>query len=100
MNSSEERGRRPEPIGPGPGGNFRSAIFRAAGYFGFWLVLTDADSADVAAGLVAAVAATWASLRLMPAGAVEPASCQARQDSYCIFSPIDCCRNRRRIASA
>ena len=67
MNSSEERGRRPEPLGPGPGGNFRSAIFRAAGYFGFWLVLTDADSADVAAGLVAAVAATWASLRLMPA---------------------------------
>ena len=67
MNSSEERGRRPAPFGPGPGGNFRSAIFRAAGYFGFWLVLTDADSADVAAGLVAAVAATWASLRLMPA---------------------------------
>ena len=67
MNSSEERGRRPEPIGSAPDGNFRSAIFRAAGYFGFWLVLTDADSADVAAGLVAAVAATWASLRLMPA---------------------------------
>ena len=44
-----------------------SAISRAAGFFGFWLVLTGADAGDLAAGLVAAVAATWASLRLMPA---------------------------------
>jgi multicomponent Na+:H+ antiporter subunit E len=65
MNSSDERSRRAEPLGPS--GTLRSAISRAAGFFGFWLVLTDADSADLAAGLVAAVAATWASLRLMPA---------------------------------
>jgi multicomponent Na+:H+ antiporter subunit E len=44
-----------------------SAISRAAGFFGFWLVLTGAEAGDLAAGMVAAVAATWASLRLMPA---------------------------------
>ena len=49
----------------GPGA-FGSAISRATGFFGFWLVLTGADAGDVAAGLVATVAATWASLRLMP----------------------------------
>ena len=50
----------------GPGA-FGSAISRATGFFGFWLVLTGADAGDLAAGLVATVAATWASLRLMPA---------------------------------
>jgi multicomponent Na+:H+ antiporter subunit E len=50
----------------GPGA-FGSAISRAIGFFGFWLVLTGADAGDLAAGLVATVAATWASLRLMPA---------------------------------
>jgi multicomponent Na+:H+ antiporter subunit E len=45
----------------------RTAIFRAAGFFGFWLVLTSGEAADLAAGAVAAVAATWTSLRLMPA---------------------------------
>ena len=49
----------------GPGA-FGSAISRATGFFGFWLVLTGADAGDLAAGLVATVAATWASLRLMP----------------------------------
>ena len=48
-------------------GTVASAISRAAGFFAFWLVLTGADAGDLAAGLVAAVAATWASLRLMPA---------------------------------
>ena len=65
MNSSEEQSRRAELVnGPGTPG---SAISRAAGFFGFWLVLTGADAADLAAGSIAAVAATWASLRLMPA---------------------------------
>src|SRR5258708_24607736 len=66
MNSSEERNRRAEPPVDGPG-TLASAISRAAGFFGFWLVLTGADAGDLAAGLVAAIAATWASLRLMPA---------------------------------
>jgi multicomponent Na+:H+ antiporter subunit E len=66
MNSSEEQSRPAEPPVNGPS-TFGSAILRAAGLFGFWLVLTGADTGDLAAGLVAAVAATWASLRLMPA---------------------------------
>ena len=66
MNSSEQQSRPAEPPVDGPG-TLASAISRAAGFFCFWLLLTDADAGDLAAGLVAAVAATWASLRLMPA---------------------------------
>ncbi|MBR0819863.1 Na+/H+ antiporter subunit E [Bradyrhizobium liaoningense] len=66
MNSSEEQGRPAEPPVTGTG-ILGSAISRAAGFFAFWLALTDANSGDLAAGLAAAVAATWASLRLMPA---------------------------------
>jgi multicomponent Na+:H+ antiporter subunit E len=39
---------------------------RAAGLFGLWLILTGANPADLAAGVVAAAAATWVSLRLLP----------------------------------
>jgi multicomponent Na+:H+ antiporter subunit E len=67
MNSSEDGSRPAE--GPGIA---QSALSRGAGFFGFWLVLTGADSADLAAGLVAAVAATAASLRLMPAEQWNP----------------------------
>jgi multicomponent Na+:H+ antiporter subunit E len=66
MNSLQERSRRAVPLANGSS-TLGSAISRAVGFFGFWLVLTGADSADLAAGSVAAVAATWASLRLMPA---------------------------------
>ena len=66
MNSSEEQSRPAKAPVNGPGG-LGSAISRAAGFFGFWLVLTGADAGDLVAGLFAAVAATWASLRLMPA---------------------------------
>jgi multicomponent Na+:H+ antiporter subunit E len=66
MNSSAEQSRPAEPPVNGPG-SLGSAIPRAAGFFCFWLLLTGADAGDLAAGLVAAVAATWASLRLMPA---------------------------------
>ena len=66
MNSSEEQSRPAEPPVNGPS-TLGSAVSRAAGFFGFWLVLTGADAGDLAAGLFAAVAATWASLRLMPA---------------------------------
>ena len=66
MNSSEEQSRPAEPPVNSPG-TLGSTISRAAGFFGFWLVLTGADAGDLAAGLVAAVTATWASLRLMPA---------------------------------
>jgi multicomponent Na+:H+ antiporter subunit E len=66
MNSAEKQGRPAEPGVNGPG-TLGSAICRGVGFFCFWLVLTDADTGDLAAGLAAAVAATWASLRLMPA---------------------------------
>jgi multicomponent Na+:H+ antiporter subunit E len=66
MNSSTEQSRPAEPP-VSDRATLGSAISRAAAFFGFWLVLTGADAGDLAAGLVAAVAATWASLRLMPA---------------------------------
>ena len=49
---------------PGP---LASALSRGAVFFGLWLLLTNAASADLAPGLVTAVAASWISLRLMPA---------------------------------
>jgi multicomponent Na+:H+ antiporter subunit E len=67
MDPSAEQSGRAEPPESDLGGIFKSAISRAAGFFVFWLVLTDADSSDLAAGSVATAAATWASLRLMPA---------------------------------
>jgi multicomponent Na+:H+ antiporter subunit E len=66
VNSSGQGSRRAEPPATGSS-TAASSIFRAAGFFGFWLVLTDAESSDLAAGLAAALAATWASLHLMPA---------------------------------
>jgi hypothetical protein len=53
------------------GGLVRTAfppILRIVSFFGFWLTLTDAAPGDLAAGVVAAVAAAWASLRLLPRG--------------------------------
>ncbi len=65
MSASEEGSRRAESLLKGP--NVGSWISRAAGFFAFWLALTGGDLSDLAAGVVAAIAATWASLRLMPA---------------------------------
>ena len=48
-------------------GTVGSAMSRVIGFLCFWLVLTGAEPGDLVAGLIAAVAATWASLRLMPA---------------------------------
>jgi multicomponent Na+:H+ antiporter subunit E len=61
MNASEEQDRRADRAG-----TLGSAISRSIGFFCFWLVLTGADPSDLVAGLIAAVAATWVSLRLMP----------------------------------
>jgi len=59
----------------------RSALLRWAGLFGFWLLLSSPGGADgkgpvngaeigvdLAVGLLAAAAATWVSLRLLPPG--------------------------------
>ena len=44
----------------------RAAMTRGVGFFGLWLLLAGPEPADLAAGLFAAAAATWASLRLLP----------------------------------
>jgi multicomponent Na+:H+ antiporter subunit E len=46
----------------------RSAVARAVGLFVLWLILTAGNAADLVAGAVAALAATWASLLLLPPG--------------------------------
>ena len=45
----------------------RSAAFRAIAFLAAWLILTGADPAGLPAGTVAVVAATWTSLKLLPA---------------------------------
>jgi multicomponent Na+:H+ antiporter subunit E len=54
----------------------RPAVVRAVGFFTLWMVLAGGGPADLIAGTVAALAATWASLRLMPPGTsrVRPAA--------------------------
>ncbi len=46
---------------------WRSALLRAIGFSSLWLILSGADSRGLPAGAVAVVAATWTSLRLLPA---------------------------------
>ena len=45
---------------------------RAAGFLAFWTMLTGADRGDLPVGVIAAVAATWVSLRLLPPGPGRP----------------------------
>jgi multicomponent Na+:H+ antiporter subunit E len=44
----------------------RPAVMRAVGFLVVWIILTGDNPADLGAGAVAALAATWASLRLLP----------------------------------
>jgi multicomponent Na+:H+ antiporter subunit E len=55
--------KRPDDAPPAP---MRAAVVRATGFLGLWLVLSGVNLADLPAALVAVVAATWASLRLLP----------------------------------
>jgi multicomponent Na+:H+ antiporter subunit E len=52
-----------------PGGLLPAAVTRAAWFAALWLVLSGAKPAGLPAGAVAVVAATWTSLKLLPAGA-------------------------------
>jgi multicomponent Na+:H+ antiporter subunit E len=54
----------------------RPAVMRAMGFFLLWIMLSGDDPADLLAGVVAVVAATWASLRLLAPGTshVRPAA--------------------------
>lgn len=49
----------------------RIAAGRAALFLAFWLMIAGYDAADIPVGVITAVAATWASLRLMPATTVR-----------------------------
>jgi multicomponent Na+:H+ antiporter subunit E len=44
----------------------RSAVRRAVGFLGVWVVLSGYALVDLVPGVIAAVAATWVSLRLLP----------------------------------
>jgi multicomponent Na+:H+ antiporter subunit E len=44
------------------------STIRAAGFFGFWLILTPFSVTDILVGMLAAVVATRASLMLLPPG--------------------------------
>jgi multicomponent Na+:H+ antiporter subunit E len=49
-------------------GSLRVLLVRAGSTFVFWLSLAGANPRDVAAGALAAIVATWASLHLWPPG--------------------------------
>jgi multicomponent Na+:H+ antiporter subunit E len=49
-----------------------AAIWRLAMFFALWLILVGADPADLPAGIVAIVAATWTSLCLLRPGTSRP----------------------------
>ena len=44
------------------------AVSRSVAFIGLWLVLSGVEPADLPAGVLAVVAATWTSLRLLPPG--------------------------------
>jgi multicomponent Na+:H+ antiporter subunit E len=46
----------------------RNALPRVAGFFVFWLILCGTKPADLVVGALTAIAATWVSLLLLPAG--------------------------------
>ena len=46
----------------------RPAVARVIGFFVLWIMLIGGNPADLGTGAVAALAATWASLRLLPPG--------------------------------
>ena len=60
----------PGTVMSGPISPRRSAVLRAAAFFGFWLVLMQTvKAADLAFGACAAIGATWVSLHLSPPAA-------------------------------
>jgi multicomponent Na+:H+ antiporter subunit E len=46
----------------------RTVVVRGASLLAFWVALIGADAGDLVVGLITAAAATWVSLRLLPAG--------------------------------
>jgi len=50
------------------GNALRGSLPRFVGFFGFWLVLSGVKPVDLLVGALAAMAATWVSLRALPQG--------------------------------
>lgn len=48
------------------GNSMAAAASRGAGYFALWVLLIGIDPLDLGVGVIAAAAATWTSLRLLP----------------------------------
>jgi multicomponent Na+:H+ antiporter subunit E len=46
----------------------RGSLARTAGFLAFWVILSGLNPADLLVGALAAVIATWTSLRLLPPG--------------------------------
>jgi multicomponent Na+:H+ antiporter subunit E len=44
----------------------RGSLTRAAGFYAFWVILSGFNPADLLMGALAAILATWTSLRLLP----------------------------------
>jgi multicomponent Na+:H+ antiporter subunit E len=53
-------------------GRMVAAGLRGAGFLVFWLLLASFKSSDFPAAVIAVVAATWTSLRLLPPGGWQP----------------------------
>jgi multicomponent Na+:H+ antiporter subunit E len=51
-----------------PAFSIRAALARGAGFLAAWVVLIGTSPSDLAAGVLAAAAATWTSLALLPPG--------------------------------
>jgi multicomponent Na+:H+ antiporter subunit E len=51
-----------------PAFSVRAALARGTGFLALWVVLIGTSPSDLAAGVMAAAAATWASLALLPPG--------------------------------
>lgn len=66
MDPSEHADVAPEDANVTPTEMKQAASWRAVGLLCFWLALTGSDLAALPAGAIAAVAATWASMRLLP----------------------------------
>jgi multicomponent Na+:H+ antiporter subunit E len=57
-----------EAPGPASGASARVALCRGTGFLLLWVALIGTSASDLIAGVLAAAAATWASLALLPPG--------------------------------
>jgi multicomponent Na+:H+ antiporter subunit E len=82
MNSPREQGSRASAARPGAAvtrGALPPVVSRAAWFLALWIVLIGLDPFDLLAGVAAAAAATWTSLRLLsPGGARRSPAAMAR----------------------